>query len=462
MNSSLPQPPYIPHTSGVYVFLKQKTPLYIGKAADLKRRLVSYWRKNAGEKVRRLLTDATTLEWIQTESEIDALLKEAELIKQYVPKYNIAMRDDKNYFYAGITKEEFPRIFLTHQPNTRIKNQNSPPRRIHGCYPSKAKQLAFNSRIKNVKKTHNSKFLIQDSIYVGPFTSGIALKTALRLLRKVFPYCTCKIKHKRPCLNAEIERCPGYCCILNSGLHIKVKNQNGYRKNIKNIIAILCGKRKRLLTELKLEMRDTAKKQEFERATQLRDQIAGIENIFQHKIIMSETKNFKTTWSKIRKDIQNILNTIKNISRVEGYDISNISGTKATGSMAVFIDGMPAKSEYRKFRIKTVHQPSDVDMLKEVIRRRIRHTEWQFPDLMLIDGGKPQLNAVNSIIRNRIPLAALAKKEEELYIKNRVLPIRLSILPQSTAFFFQRVRDESHRFAKKYHHKLREISLRNS
>lgn len=382
--------------------------------------------------------EATSIKWIKTESEIGALLKEAELIKLHMPKYNIAMRDDKNYFYVGITKEEFPRIFLTHQPQmTGIRNKEP--------------------GIRESRKNYNSKFLIQDSIYVGPFTSGIALKTTLRILRKIFSYCTCKIKHKRPCLNAEIERCPGYCCILNSELHIK--NKNEYQKNIKNIIAILCGKRKWLLRELKLEMRDMTKKQEFELAARLRDQISGVENIFKHKIIMSEAKNFKTTWRKVQKDIQNILNTIKNISRVEGYDISNISGTEATGSMAVFIGGMPAKSEYRKFRIKTVYQPSDVDMLKEVIRRRIRHTEWKFPDLMLIDGGKPQLNAVNYIIRNRIPLVALAKKEEELYIKNRVLPIRLSTLPQSTAFFFQRVRDESHRFAKKYHHKLREVSF---
>lgn len=436
----LVQPTHIPNTSGIYVFRKQKIPLYIGKASDLKKRIVFYWRKNAGEKVLRLLADATTLEWTQTESEIDALLKEAELIKLHMPKYNIVMRDDKNYFYVGITKEEFPRIFLTHQPNTRIMN--------------------FESRIKNVRKNHNSKFIIHDSSYLGPFTSGIALKTTLKILRKIFPYCTCKVKHKRLCLNAEIERCPGYCCILNSELHIKIKNQNEYQKNIKNIIAILCGKRKWLLRELKLEMRDMAKKQEFERAARLRDQVTGIENIFKHKIIISKVKNFKTTWGKVRKDIKNILGTLKNISRVEGYDISNISGTEATGSMVVFIDGMPAKSEYRKFRIKTVHQPSDVDMLKEVIRRRIRHAEWQFPDLMLIDGGKPQLNSVNSIIRNRIPLAALAKKEEELYIKNRSSPIRLSTLPQGTAFFFQRVRDESHRFAKKYHHKLREIFYR--
>lgn len=423
------QPTHIPNTSGVYIFRRGKTPIYIGKAADLKKRLISYWRKNSGQKVRQLLADATMLEWIQTESEIDALVKEAELIKRYTPKYNIVMRDDKNYFYVGITKEEFPKIFFTHQPYQKIQN--------------------------SVK-------------YIGPFTSGIALKTTLKILRKIFPYCTCKVKHKRPCLNAEIERCPGYCCIqskpsTSSGNIFPERSaaeSKEYLKNIKNIISVLSSKRKKLLMELKKQMRETAGKQEFERAARLRDQLAGVENIFKHKIIMNEVKNFKTTWGKVRKNIQNVLGTLKNISRVEGYDISNISGTEATGSMVVFIDGMPIKSEYRKFSIKTVHQPSDVDMLKEVIRRRIRHAEWQFPDLMLIDGGKPQLNAVNSIIRNRIPLTALAKKEEELYIKNKVLPIRLSTLPQSTAFFFQRVRDESHRFAKKYHHKLREIYLR--
>ena len=166
-------------------------------------------------------------------------------------------------------------------------------------------------------------------------------------------------------------------------------------------------------------------------------------------------------WRKIERVIRALLGTHKKISRVEGYDISNISGHEATGSMVVFAGGIPAKAEYRKFRIKTVHQISDVDMLKEVMRRRFSHPEWTLPDLIIIDGGLPQLNAV----KNSIPaqahahtiLTALAKQEEELYTTVRTRPIPLKTLPPETMFFFQRVRDESHRFAKKYHHKLREI-----
>lgn len=206
-------------------------------------------------------------------------------------------------------------------------------------------------------------------------------------------------------------------------------------------------------------MRQAAKLREFERAAILRDQMLGLENIFSHPL-MPVLRSPRASWPKIEKIIQAVTGAKKKISRVEGYDISNISGTAATGSMVVFVNGIPEKSEYRKFKIKTVRQISDVDMLKEVVGRRLAHKEWQYPDLMVIDGGKPQLNVVRSVITSNqlliIKLAALAKREEELYIEGRAKPILLSTLPTEAAFFFQRVRDESHRFATRYHHKLRE------
>lgn len=378
-----------------------------------------------------MLSEATKLDWIETESEIEALIKEAELIKKYRPKYNYLMRDDKSYFFVGVTREKFPRIFITHQP----KN-------------------------------------LQTANFIGPFTNGGALKSTLRLLRKVFPYCTCRKPHKRLCLNTEIGRCLGCCCLKQNVATNKrslVSCNLRYRGNIRGLTLILCGKKQNLLADFKKQMREAARREDFEKAAKLRDQVAGVENVFAHRwVLENKLHGWYLDWRKVEENIQKLLGINKKISRVEGYDISNISGKEATGSMVVFINGRPVKSEYRKFKIKTVHQINDVGMLREVVQRRLKHAEWSYPDLMLIDGGRPQLNAVITALKfsvfsfqfSKPFVTALAKREEELYTENRAQPIKLSTLPSETAFFFQRIRDEAHRFAKKYHHKLREVSYR--
>jgi len=169
----LKKPKKIAGLAGVYIFRKGSEPLYIGKAANLKKRLASYFQKGSAQpiKIRQMLEEATRLQIIKTDSEVEALIKEAELIKRYRPKYNALMRDDKTYFFVGVTREAFPKIFVTHQPVPKVRAR-----------------------------------------YLGPFTSGTAVQGTLKLLRRVFPYCTCKRPHKRPCLNAELGRCLGYCC----------------------------------------------------------------------------------------------------------------------------------------------------------------------------------------------------------------------------------------------------------
>ena len=439
------------NTPGVYIFRRGKTAIYVGKAENLRKRLASYFRKNAGQKVESLRQEATRLEWSELSSDIEALIKESELIKKYRPKYNVLMRDDKNYFYVGFSQDEFPRIFVTHQ--TGIKY--------------------LVSGIKE-RKARNTKYKIQNTNFIGPFTSGSALYSTLRILRRIFPYCTCKEFHKRPCLNAQIGRCLEFCCysppIVNPfKTRSYFKWQNEYRRNIRNITAVLCGKKKTLIHELRKEMREAAKKEEFEHAAELQKQIEGIENIFSHRTFLDPAlakQRRGHDWQKIERTIQALFGTRRRIRRVEGYDISNISGTAATGSMAVFVDGAPSKNNYRKFKIKTVTGISDVDMHREVLNRRFRHSDgWGTPDLLLIDGGKPQVSAALQALQMRkvkgILLAGLAKREEELFLPGRRDPIRLDFLPAHTSHFFQHVRDESHRFAKKYHHKLREISYRN-
>lgn len=425
------RPAEIPKNPGVYIFRDGKgSPIYIGKAANLKQRLYSYWRRDVSDKIRMMIGEASEVEWIEAESEVDALIKESKHIKGHYPKYNILMRDDKNYFYAGVTaNDDFPKIFLTHQPGQE--------KRIKG----------------KTQKIH----------YIGPFTSGSALKTTLRMLRNIFPFCTCKEMHKRPCLNAEIGRCPGYCCLKTTD-HKKQKiYRDEYRKNIRNIIGVLSGREKNILKELKREMRQSIKDENFELAAKRRDEIIGLENVISHSShIENDFPKTFLNWPKIQKNLKVILG-IK-IERAEGYDISNISGTEATGSMVVFIDGKPSKSEYRKFKIRNVSGPNDIAMHEEVMARRLTHPEWKYPELMLIDGGRAQLNgavlAVRKLKNFKIKIAALAKREEELYIEGRNKPTKLSSLPPDVAFFFQRIRDESHRFARRYHLKRREILYR--
>ena len=249
-----------------------------------------------------------------------------------------------------------------------------------------------------------------------------------------------------------------------------------YRENIRKVIGVLSGKRKRIASGLKRQMREAAKKQGFERAATLRDQIQNLENIFAHRktldlrFPMRSHAALTRAWPAIEQELLTLFGIDRKISRVEGYDISNISGTSATGSMVAFMRGVPKKSDYRKFKIKTVAGANDVAMHREVLRRRLGHPEWPYPDLIIMDGGKPQLNAAATALSSeiqdsifQIPLVvALAKREEELYIEERQQPVRLDSLSRDTMHFFQQVRDESHRFAKKYHHKLRELSYRSS
>lgn len=426
----------IPRSPGVYLFRNGTKILYIGKASDLNHRLTSYFRGRVSEKVRALREEATSLEIITLASEIEALIKEAELIKRHVPKFNVLMRDDKNYAYAAITDESFPHIFVTHQPAT-------------GIHKHKKNKSNFTS--------------------IGPYTSSVSLKMTLKLLRKLFPYCTCAGPHTRTCVNAQIGLCPGYCCMRSVVPHDRESSRKEYRAHIQAIISVLTGKGRHIVRDLKKRMRHCIKTQDFEQAAILRDQAIGIEDVLAHRTnlirIPSKKKNQSFLWRATEKNIIMALGIPAPISRVEGYDISHVSGASPTGSMVVVTDGMPDRNNYRMFKIKTVAGISDVDMLKEVIRRRLAHREWQFPDLMVIDGGKPQLNAVMTVIRARAPelasrVVALAKREEELYSPSIAHTIRLDSLPPETGFFFQRIRDQSHRFAKRYHHKLREISYR--
>jgi len=450
----------LPKTAGVYAFKNEKEILYIGKAANIKERVKNHFSQS-NYRDNLFINQTKKIGYIKTSSEfaepsvhltshpasqgstIEALILEANLIKKYQPKYNIVWKDSKNYFFIGITKEDFPQIFITHQPVEVLS--------------SKYKVL----RRKNIPTT---KYKILNTKFVGPFVDGKALKQTLKILRKIFPFRSCNKIPKHPCLWYQLKRCPAPC-LLKSAVAEQIPNLNNkikreYQDNIKNIRKILEGKKTQVLKNLKKEMKTASKNQKFEKAAKIRDQIMALEKVLAHTRIF-EGYVKPRSWQYFTVVLKKILRTKRKIFRIEAYDVSNIQGQKATGSMITFLRGKPDKNFYRRFKIKISGKPDDTAMLKEILTRRLKHKEWPFPDLILIDGGKPQLNiAVKSKSQNpnskKIKIIALAKRKNELFIENQKKPILLKNLPREIFNLILQLRDEAHRFAKKYHLKLRE------
>ncbi len=293
--------------------------------------------------------------------------------------------------------------------------------------------------------THQKKL---GSQYIGPFVDGRALKQTLKTLRKVFPYRSCKTLPKKPCLWYQFDRCLAPCAGLTSTIEKEIK------RNIQSLLKILQGKKSQVSKDLKREMKTASKNQGFEQAARIRDQIKALERV------LSNAHVIKAVEARPQPDVlQKILKLEKPISRIEAYDVSNIQGKQATGSMVTFIKGLPDKNFYRKFKIKIQQKPNDAAMIKEILLRRFKHPEWGLPDLILIDGGKPQLSAAQKILKGKLPIIALAKKKNELFIEGNKKPILLKTLPRGTFNLILQLRDEAHRFALMYHKKLRRDSL---
>lgn len=407
-----------PNGPGIYFFKdKNGKILYIGKAANLRLRLLSYADlKTLGPAKERMIKEAARVEWRRLESEVEALIEEALAIKQFKPRYNIVFRDDKQYLFVGFSKEKFPKIIVTHQKKKNFE-------------------------------------------YIGPFTEGVSLRTVLQSLRRIFPYCTCKERHKRPCVRSEIGRCLGICCADEKFFEDAKEREKNYRKNIRAIKNILRGRRQDVLKTLEKEMHEFSRKQNFEEARKVRDQLFALENIFKHAPIIRRELNPERLKALIlAKEILGLADVPR---RIEGYDISNIQGANAVGSMVAFENGEPKKEDYRLFKIRLKKTPDDIAMLQEVLMRRLRHDEWLLPDLFLVDGGIGQLNAARKILKFfnlEIPAVALAKREEELWISpHKKLPLKN--LSPLLLHLFQHLRNEAHRFAITFHRKRRKKTL---
>ena len=423
--------PTIPSTPGVYFFRGERGKvLYVGKAVNLRQRLSSYFVKSAGltPAKKEMLERARTITWQEADSDIDALLQEASYIKKHRPPYNVMLRDDKYYSFVEITKEQFPRIFVVHRPTLFVKEQ---------------------------KKSSTK------SECIGPFTNGYDLKKILRSLRKIFPYCTCKNNHARRCQSAQLGLCAGICCLKD--YTPSKKEIATYQKNIRYIRNVLSGRQKQLMKTLERQMQTASDQKQFEDAAHARDQLRRLLRIFAHNRVIK--KEYSVENQKGLYELRILLTLEETPERIEGYDISNIQGTFAVGSMVVFTGGMPDKSEYRKFRIKTVEGANDPAMMREVLSRRLAHTEWARPDIILIDGGPTQLNAARKayeespLAEHPIIILSIAKREEELYIPGQKMPVPLQQMPTSLLYLLQQIRNESHRFAIAYYRKKHRDSL---
>lgn len=420
----------LPKTSGVYFFYAKKELIYIGKAINIKSRVKNHFQQpNYRDKL--YIKTVNKVGFIKTDSEIEALILEANLIKKHQPKFNVVWRDDKNYFYVAITNDERPIVYITHQPNSAS---------LRGATATKQYRLLRSARN-------------DETVYIGPFVEGKPLKKTLRFLRKAFPYYTNKKHSKNKCTYCHLDLCPGPNPDLRE-----------YKNSIKKLTLILQGKKSAVLNSLKKEMKALSKANKFEEAGKVRDKIFALQKIIDHANVLDAKEKENNTWGKTQKILQGITNQPKKISRIECYDISNIQGNQATGSMAVFIDGVADKSQYKKFKIRLPEKPNDIAMLEEVISRRLAHTEWNYPEIMLIDGGIAQLNIAIKVkdlnLKSRpIKIISIAKRNKDLYVEGRSNFIPLKSLPREIYNLILQLDDEAHRFAISYHKKLRKNIL---
>ncbi len=524
----------LPKKPGVYMFKDQAGIfLYVGKAINLKNRVSSYFRQEAhgrGLRIENMIAQINDLDYVICDNELEALVLENNFIKQIQPKYNVNLRDDKNYIFLKINlKDEIPTIDYERKPSD-----------------------------KNAK-------------YFGPYTSTQSIKETLRLVRKIFPYCAASKVGPKPCFYYHIGKCPGVCAGI-------ISLEEYRTRYIKNIIKFLQGCQTEVLKDLQQQMKTFAARREFEKAARVRNQIYALNRVLERqklvypkrvdqdvfslhqdgvasinlfivregKLIQKEnfiidnakqaspkeifegflsryyleatnlpkeillpiaidetelrpvlgrakilipTKGSKLDLIKLGeknakqyletttdkhlleearlmgslKELQRVLNLEALPGRIEAFDISNIQGTNAVGSMVVFDYARPKKQDYRKFKINTKQTPDDFAMMSEMLDRRFKRSllpdvaKWPLPNLILIDGGKGQLSTAVRVLKHyklNLPIIGLAKRLEEIFLPGQKAPI---ILPPNSAalFLLQRVRDEAHRFAITYHRKLR-------
>ncbi|NCN07469.1 GIY-YIG nuclease family protein [Candidatus Falkowbacteria bacterium] len=363
----------LPLTPGVYMFIGQKGEiLYIGRATSLRRRVLQYFRLDIDSRISEMVSLAQNIKHQQTDTVLEAIILEANLIKKHWPKYNVKDKDHRSFIFIVISKKDY-------------------------AYPIIIRERELN------------KFPTTDAYIFGPYQNATLLKNTLRIIRRIFPYSTCTPNSGKPCFDYQVGLCPGTC--------IGEINKKDYKKNILNIVLLFKGEKKRLLAKLKKENPE----------------------------VLSALKNIQDVTLITKDELSN--NHGKN--RIEGYDISHFTGQETVGAMSVVINGQLAKDQYRLFNIKTAPASDDLRSLEEMLTRRFKHIEWPFPNLILIDGGKPQIDYVNQVLKRigiSIPIIGLSKLAGD----RMVFPIKTSMavkeLAKSQRELITKARDEAHRF----------------
>ncbi len=404
----------LPHSPGVYYFVgRGRKILYIGRATSLKNRVGSYFTpdiaEKRGEAIAHMVREAKGVEWEATDSVLEALILEANLIKKYQPKYNVKEKDDKSFNYIIITKEDFPRVLL-----------------IRG------RELS--------RLTLHPKPYTLAAVF-GPFPRGSILRDAMKIVRKIFPFRDiCTVGQGKPCFNTQIGLCPGVC--------MGKVNKKEYRITIQHLIMFLGGKKKALIKTLEKEMRRYAKKREFEKA----------ENIKRTVFALKHVQDVSLLKSADARGSENADDADSARFRIEAYDVAHISGKAMVGVMTVVLGGEPEKGEYRKFKIKTVAGADDTASLAEVLRRRFEHPEWQYPRIIVVDGGVAQKNRAERVLAEmgiKIPIVSVVK--DERHRPRNILGD--GVIVRKHEHEILRANAEAHRFAITYHKKVRSSEL---
>jgi len=417
--SSLPEAP------GVYLMKDSKgRVIYVGKAKNLKARVSSYFSPSGPESPRtgRLVSQIADVDYLETHSEVDALLAEARLIKDIQPRYNVNLKDDKSYpFLEIVLREDFPRLRVTRTP-------------------------------------------LKGSKLYGPFIDVTGLHGAVEILQRIFKFRTCSLEisaadreriYHRPCILGHIQMCSAPCSAR--------IEKGAYRQSIRSLIRFLDGKRTALLRNLRSQMERASQELRFEEAAKLRDQIRALEALSKRGEVRKYygLEPLAISPSDALAELQSLFHLPVMPRTIEGIDIATLSGKEAVGALVSFVDGKPFKALYRRYRIKTVAGMDDYAMMREVVTRRYRRLQEEtgvFPDILLVDGGKAHLSVTLEALRGigvSIGLViAIAKREERLFAKGLAEPMLLA--RNSPALrLLQYVRDEAHRFAQLYHQILR-------
>ena len=434
----------LPDTPGVYFFLaapkrggKEGEILYIGKATSLRDRVRSYFSSDIadtrGPKIVQMLALATTVKFQKTDSVLEALLLEAKFIKKYQPRYNTDGKDDKSYNYVVITKEDFPRVLLT-----------------------RGRDLPSFSGLKAASYKLQAMY--------GPFPHGGELKEALRIIRKIFPFRDrCAPLQGKPCFNFQLGLCPGVC---NGEI-----SKRDYKKIIRRVTLFFEGKKTRLIKDLERQMKAYATTQEFEKAALMRKTIFALNHIQDIALIKTSYRKRET-----EKDFLGGSGNARRPFRIEAYDIAHISGTAHVGVMVVVEDGEAKKSDYRKFKIKTVEGANDTASLKEVLERRLVHasaetmgakegSHWPLPQLIVVDGSTAQVNTAKRVFKEHFEdlsegIVIVGVVKNERHKPEHIIGDAATIRRYERAILL--ANSEAHRFAIGYHRSVRLKNLRKS